>query len=100
MLHYVKTATLVLLSVFIIGNVCAIGQSAVITLVFPPGARATGLGEAFVGLADDANATFFNPAGLGQAPLANAWKSYKLGPDQKVTAIASKKKKNFLIKEK
>jgi hypothetical protein len=100
MLHYVKTATLVLLSVFIIGNVCAIGQSAVITLVFPPGARATGLGEAFVGLADDANATFFNPAGLGQAPLANAWKSYKLGPDQKVTAIASKKKKEFSLKEK
>ena len=100
MLHYVKTSTLVLLSVFIIGNVCAIGQSAVITLVFPPGARATGLGEAFVGLADDANATFFNPAGLGQAPLANAWKSYKLEADQKVTAIASKKKKEFSLKEK
>ena len=26
----------------------SVGQSAVITLVFPPGARATGLGEAFL----------------------------------------------------
>jgi hypothetical protein len=90
----------ILLSVFIVGQVFAIGQSAVITLVFPPGARATGLGEAFVGLADDANATFFNPAGLGQAPLANAWKSYKLGTDEKVTAVASKKKKDFALSEK
>jgi hypothetical protein len=77
-----------------------IGQSAVITLVFPPGARATGLGEAFVGLADDANATFFNPAGLGQAPLANAWKSYTIGNSPMFTAIASKKAKEFSLKEK
>lgn len=95
-----KILPCVLLSVFFTSSAFAIGQSAVITLVFPPGARATGLGEAFVGLADDANATFFNPAGLGQAPLANAWKAYKIGNDVKFTAIASKKKKNFLIKEK
>jgi ligand-binding sensor domain-containing protein len=90
----------VLLSVLLASSAFAIGQSAVITLVFPPGARATGLGEAFVGLADDANATFFNPAGLGQAPLANAWKAYKLGDNEKTTAIASKKRKDFAVKEK
>ncbi len=55
---------------------CAIGQSAVITLVMPPGARATGMGEAFTGLADDANAVYFNPAGLGLDPLANSWKAF------------------------
>jgi ligand-binding sensor domain-containing protein len=77
-----------------------IGQSAVITLVFPPGARATGLGEAFVGLADDANATFFNPAGLGQAPLANAWKAFTVNGAPAFTAIASKKAKEFSLKEK
>src|SRR5687767_15117466 len=31
----------------------------------PPGARALGMGGAFIGLADDATATFTNPAGLG-----------------------------------
>jgi hypothetical protein len=77
-----------------------IGQSAVITLVFPPGARATGLGEAFVGLADDASATYFNPAGLGQAPLANAWKAYTIENTPLFTAIAAKRVKEFSIKEK
>jgi len=99
--HFLKRAvTGILLSVFIASPVLAIGQSAVITLVFPPGARATGLGEAFTGLADDANATFFNPAGLGQAPLANAWKSFVLQNTPKITAIASKRKKDFSLKEK
>ena len=39
----------------------AVGQSAVITLVFPPGARATGLGEAFTGLSNDASAIYLTP---------------------------------------
>ncbi len=73
----------------------AVGQSAVITLVFPPGARATGLGEAFTALADDANATFFNPAGLGQDPLSNSWKAYAAQNNDILTAIASKRKKDF-----
>jgi hypothetical protein len=34
------------------------------------GARAAGMGEAFVSIADDATATYWNPAGLGNAPLA------------------------------
>ncbi len=73
----------------------AVGQSAVITLVFPPGARATGLGEAFTAVADDANATFFNPAGLGQDPLANSWKIYSAQTGSILTSIASKRKKDF-----
>jgi ligand-binding sensor domain-containing protein len=76
-------------------SVSAVGQSAVITLVFPPGARATGLGEAFTAIADDANATFFNPAGLGQDPLANSWKIYAAQTNSVLTTIASKRKKDF-----
>ncbi|MBN2187961.1 MAG: PorV/PorQ family protein [Chitinispirillaceae bacterium] len=77
---------------------CALGQSAVITLVFPPGARATGLGEAFTGLANDVNAIFFNPAGLGREPLANSWKSYLDGKGPFV-AVASKHKSEFMVSE-
>ena len=76
----------------------AIGQSAVITLVLPPGARATGLGEAFTGLANDANAIFFNPAGLGQEPLANSWKSFLDGKGP-FLAVASKHKTELISSE-
>ena len=42
-----------------------IGQSAVITLVFPPGARSLGMGEVGTALADDEDVLYYNPAGLG-----------------------------------
>ncbi|HUI93952.1 MAG TPA: PorV/PorQ family protein [Chitinivibrionales bacterium] len=87
------TGAIALLSLY--SSVFAVGQSAVITLVFPPGARATGLGEAFTGLADDANATYFNPAGLGQDPLSNSWKIYSMENGLQLTAIAAKRKKDF-----
>lgn len=53
-----------------------VGQSSVAVLNFPWGARSTGLGETFTGIADTEEALFYNPAGLGQAPLANAWVHY------------------------
>ena len=77
----------------------AVGESAVITLIFPPGARATALGEAFTGLSDDANATFYNPAGLGQAPLANSWKLHLNNSGNTFTSIAAKKRKDFGAKD-
>lgn len=55
----------------------AIGQSSVITLAFPWGARSTGLGETFTGIADDEQALFYNPAGLGQPPLSKTWMHYE-----------------------
>jgi hypothetical protein len=70
----------------------------VITLVFPPGARATGMGEAFTGVANDVNAIFFNPAGLGRDPLANSWKSYLDGKGP-FLAVASKLKSEFMVSE-
>jgi hypothetical protein len=39
-------------------------ESAVPFLLISPGARAAGMGEAFVSIADDATATYWNPAGL------------------------------------
>ena len=74
------------------------GQSAVPTLIFPPGARATGLGEAFVGLSDDANATFFNPAGLGLAPLANSWQSFFKEDTLHWVALTAKRNMVFAAK--
>jgi len=71
----------------------AIGQSAVITLSFPVGARPTAMGEAFTGLANDANATFYNPAGLGQSPLSSSWKTH-FG-DSAFTAVAARSASAF-----
>ncbi|MBN1306474.1 MAG: PorV/PorQ family protein [Chitinispirillaceae bacterium] len=42
-----------------------VGESAVITLVFPFGVRSAGMGEVGTALADDESVLFFNPAGLG-----------------------------------
>ena len=42
----------------------AVSEAAVLFLLISPGARASGMGEAFVALADDATAVFWNPAGL------------------------------------
>lgn len=42
----------------------AISEGGAIFLMIRPGARASGMGSAFVAIADDATATYFNPAGL------------------------------------
>jgi hypothetical protein len=41
------------------------GESGAGSLIIPPGARANGMGQSFVALADDATAMWWNPAGLG-----------------------------------
>ena len=85
----VKAVIAVCLCLILFGTEAfAIGQSAVITLSFPVGARPTAMGEAFTGLANDANATFYNPAGLGQSPLSSSWKTH-FG-DSAFTAVAAR----------
>jgi hypothetical protein len=76
-----------------------IGQSAIITLSFPFGARTTGLGETFTGVANSIDALFYNPAGLGQAPLTNVWKTHLPVAGEEITAITAKQKKNAFGKE-
>ena len=65
-----------------------IGEAAIITLAFPWGARSSALGETFTGIADDEQALFFNPAGLGQSPLAKTWKHYSPSDERRFIALA------------
>jgi len=81
-------APVVLSCLFAANEASAVGQSAVVTLGFPVGARPTAMGEAFTGLANDANAIFYNPAGLGQSPLTISWKTYLA--DSAFTAVAAR----------
>jgi hypothetical protein len=48
----------------------AVSNAAVLYLRVAAGARPAGMGEAFVSIADDATATYWNPAGLGNAPIS------------------------------
>ncbi len=70
-----------------------ISNAAVLFLRIAPGARAAGMGEAFVAIADDATATHWNPAGLGAYPLADTWLEAKVPSRlQPLKAIATLKK--------
>jgi hypothetical protein len=55
-----------------------VSSAAVLFLRIAAGARAAGMGEAFVAVADDATATHWNPAGLGAYPLASKWFEVKI----------------------
>jgi hypothetical protein len=55
-----------------------VSSAAVLFLRIAAGARAAGMGEAFVAIADDATASHWNPAGLGQYPLASTWFDIKI----------------------
>jgi len=90
---FMWAATLVLSCLFAAREAVAVGQSAVVTLGFPVGARPTAMGEAFTGLANDANAVFYNPAGLGQSPLTISWKTYM--SDSAFTALAARSASAF-----
>jgi len=60
----ILTLVLVFAVAFSATNAFAVSEAAVLFLMISPGARAAGMGEAFVGLADDASAVYYNPAGL------------------------------------
>ncbi|MDZ7721376.1 MAG: PorV/PorQ family protein [candidate division KSB1 bacterium] len=63
-----NTRFILLIAVLIVavsaGQVFAVSDAAVLSLMISPGARAAGMGEAFVAVANDATAPFWNPAGL------------------------------------
>lgn len=64
-----------------------VSQTAVPFLLIAPGARAAGMGETFVAVADDATATHWNPAGLGKYPLSPDWIELPAGQRQKIEKI-------------
>ncbi len=72
-----KITNLVILVAFLVGIspgvFAGVSTSAVLFLRIAAGARAAGMGEAFVAVADDATATHWNPAGLGNYPLSSKW---------------------------
>lgn len=70
--------------------VCGVSDAAVLFLRIAPGARSAGMGEAFVAVSDDASATHWNPAGLGDYPLADSWYQYKLTDDTHLKEVARK----------
>ncbi len=69
-----------------------ISDAALLYLRIAPGARAAGMGEAFVAIADDATATHWNPAGLGASPLATNWQNKNVPVNlQPITEMATVK---------
>ncbi len=72
-----KLTNLLILVAFLLGIspgvFAGVSTSAVLFLRIAAGARAAGMGEAFVAVADDATATHWNPAGLGNYPLSSKW---------------------------
>jgi len=65
-----------------------VSRSGVLFLRIAAGARAAGMGEAFVSISDDATATHWNPAGLGLYPLSSTFLEYPLPSDFKAKSIA------------
>ncbi len=66
-------------------------RGGVLFLLIGPGARATGMGEAFVAIADDPTATYWNPAGLGSYPLSSKWLEIEMPPGNEIIDIATVK---------
>lgn len=64
MKKYTSVLAVLLLLVIAVPNVFAVSEAAVLFLLISPTARAGGMGEAFVAIADDVSATYWNPAGL------------------------------------
>ncbi len=73
------------------------GRGAVLFLLIGPGARATGMGEAFVALADDPTATYWNPAGLGLHPLSSEWQKFELPSGEDIQSVGVVTPKKFSI---
>lgn len=76
----VSLCLILILTVFVTSSVCRadVSRSGVLFLRIAAGARAAGMGEAFVAISDDATATHWNPAGLGVYPLTSTWLEYPL----------------------
>ena len=88
----VPILALLLLLVMASETTADISNAAVLYLRIAPGARAAGMGEAYVAIADDATSTHWNPAGLGAYPLSPGWVEAKIPVDlQPVTASAALK---------
>jgi opacity protein-like surface antigen len=64
MKRYVVILVLIVMFGMIAQQAFAVSEAALLFLLISPGARSAGMGESFVGVANDASAVFWNPAGL------------------------------------
>ncbi len=64
MSKFIIFISLLLILMLAAQQVLAVSEAAVLFLMISPGARAAGMGESFVGVADDVSAVYWNPAGL------------------------------------
>ena len=64
MKKYVLIVSLLLVALFAFQQAYAVSEAALLFLLISPGARSAAMGEAFVAVANDASAVFWNPAGL------------------------------------
>lgn len=64
MKKYVVIASVLLITVFVAQLAFAVSEATVLFLMISPGARQASMGEAFVAVANDVSAVFWNPAGL------------------------------------
>ena len=64
MKKYIVIASLLLIMVFATQQALAVSEAALLFLLISPGARPAGMGEAYVAVANDVSAVFWNPAGL------------------------------------
>ncbi|MGH8003523.1 MAG: hypothetical protein ACRECJ_02210, partial [Limisphaerales bacterium] len=66
-------------------------QAGALSLRISTGTRSAGMGDAFVGLADDYSAMHFNPAGLGRYPMSPDWLTHPLpkglGPVRQIALL-------------
>ena len=69
-----KYKNLITIVILLSQLVMAQGQAGSLFLSINPGARANGMGEAQIGVANDAYATYYNPAGLSN--LSNTEASF------------------------
>jgi len=64
MKRIITSVIVLLVLVCSISNLFAVREAALLFLLISPHARAAGMGEAFVAIADDVSAIYWNPAGL------------------------------------
>lgn len=68
MLKFAKIFLILTSFLFLVFEVSAQNSNDALRLAFPglgPGGRALGMGNSYIGVSDDASASYFNPAGLG-----------------------------------
>lgn len=76
-----------------------VSDAALLYLRIAPGARAAGMGEAYVAIADDATSTHWNPAGLASSPLAGNWNEQavpsEFRPLSAITSVKARSGTNY-----